>query len=238
MRIGILVTSNDTSQFARRHDDDGIKFRQLLAPLRPDWDYHILPVWQDVFPKSLSDFDGYIVTGSPASVHDQHAWVARLLGLIRDAFAARIPLFGACFGHQAIALALGGQVETWGKGWGLGVVETDFQPARDWMEPFQGKMRLYAAHGEQVIRLPDGAELIGSDAFCQNAAFAIGSQVFTTEYHPEMTDHFMAELVEFLDGKLDQRTIEQAADSLARGQEGSAFARWIVQFFEAGATSD
>lgn len=233
MRIGILVTSNDTSDFAARHDDDGIKFRQLLQPLAPDWKFPIYPVWLDEFPDTPDACDGYVVTGSPASVNDSHPWVGRLLSFIRQANTARIPLFGACFGHQAIAVALGGKVGKWDKGWGLGVVDTGFTKARDWMEPFQDHMRLYAAHGEQVTQLPAGAEVIGSDAFCPIAAYAIGDRVFATEYHPEMTDDFMADLIGELHGKLDSATLDRARESLAQGQDGPAFARWIIGFFGA-----
>ena len=33
-RIGILMTTVDPSDFAKRHPDDGQKFRTLLGPLR------------------------------------------------------------------------------------------------------------------------------------------------------------------------------------------------------------
>ena len=39
--------------------------------------------------------------------------------------ALRVPLFGACFGHQAIALALGGSVEANPGGWVFGTTATE-----------------------------------------------------------------------------------------------------------------
>ena len=47
------------------------------------------------------------VTGSPASVNSGADWVERLFQVIRAA-AGQVPVFGACFGHQAVAKALGG----------------------------------------------------------------------------------------------------------------------------------
>ncbi len=63
--IGILLTCVDDSEFARRFPDDGEKFRRLLQPLLPDWTFTIIAVKDNVFPEHVSDYDGYIITGSP-----------------------------------------------------------------------------------------------------------------------------------------------------------------------------
>lgn len=44
------------------------------------------------------------------NVTDDEPWLPPLLATVRAAFSARIPLVGVCFGHQLIALALGGEV--------------------------------------------------------------------------------------------------------------------------------
>ena len=108
--IAILLTSNDTSAFAARHPDDGEKFRRLLQPLRTDWRFVTISVKDNVFPASADDFDGYVIAGSPASVLDQHDWIAKLLEFIRELHDRRVPVVGACFGHQAIALDLRGSL--------------------------------------------------------------------------------------------------------------------------------
>ena len=50
LKIAILLTSNDTSEFTLRFPNDGDKFISLLAPLRPAWDFHVIPVMDNVFP--------------------------------------------------------------------------------------------------------------------------------------------------------------------------------------------
>ena len=110
-RIAVLLTSNDTSAFSRRFPNDGEKIRDLLGPLRPDWTFSIWAVKDGQFPPWAAAADGYVITGSPASVHDSLAWIGTLKTWILDLNAARVPLVGLCFGHQAIALALGGRVE-------------------------------------------------------------------------------------------------------------------------------
>lgn len=231
-RIAILLTSTDTSDFAKRHPDDGKKFTTLLQPLRPDWRFDVVSVKDGVFPASADSYDGYVITGSPASVNGPEDWVEQLKSLIRDVEARRIPMFGACFGHQAIAVALGGSVVVADKGWGLGTASTHFDRQAPWMEPFRDHLVLFAAHQEQVQDLPEGAEVLGGDAFCPIGAYRIGDHVFATEYHPEMTHGFIAELLDELDGKLDADTIAKARATLEIPAEGSFFAQWIVNFLE------
>jgi hypothetical protein len=40
------------------------------ATLRPDWSFEVVPVKDGVLPASPEAFDGYVITGSPASVND------------------------------------------------------------------------------------------------------------------------------------------------------------------------
>lgn len=231
-RIAILLTSTDTSDFAKRHPDDGQKFTTLLQPLRPDWVFDVVSVKDGIFPEAADSYDGYVITGSPASVNGPEAWVTELMSLIREIEARRIPMFGACFGHQAIAVALGGSVTKSDKGWGLGTAPTHFDRKAPWMEPFRDHLVLFAAHQEQVEELPDGAEILGGDEFCPVGAYRIGDHVFATEYHPEMTHRFIDELLDELVGKLDSGTLDKAKTTLETPAEGPFFAQWIVNFLE------
>ncbi len=231
-RIGILLTCVDDSDFAKRFPDDAEKFRRLLQPLRPDWDFVTVPVKDGVFPDKASDYDGYIITGSPVSVNENSRWIRKLLGFIRQLDDSKIPTFGACFGHQAIAMALGGKVEKSGKGWGLGIVETGYSDFAPWMQPQQSTMTLFAAHEDQVTRLPKGAVVLGGSEFCPYGSYRIGDHVFTTEYHPEMTPDFVSALLDEMESGLDAATLEKAHASLAATTEGSRFACWIVNFLD------
>ncbi len=95
MHLAILITNTDDSAFARARPDDRRKFRDLIAPLRPNWQLTAFAVKDGVFPDDLGGFDGAIIGGSPASVLDDHAWIAPLMALIRDAHARKLPLYGA-----------------------------------------------------------------------------------------------------------------------------------------------
>lgn len=223
MHIAILVTNTDSSAFARRHPGDGEKFQALLRPLREDWQYSVFAVKDGVFPDPDARFDGWIVTGSPASVHDGDLWIGTLLDLIRRLAADKAKVFGACFGHQAIAVALGGAVGDNPGGWVLGLTETEIGG-----EP----IRLYAAHREQVLRLPLGAAGLGGNADCSIGGFGIGRHILTTQYHPEMTPEFFAALTEEISGKLPETVVTRARKSLSQQADRDPIAQRIVTFFE------
>ena len=223
MHIAILMANTDESDFAQQHPKDGEKFTNLLAPLRPDWRFTTVSVKDGEFPANLADYDGFIITGSPASVHDPDPWVDRLMQLIRNIHSSGQPMFGACFGHQAIAKALGGQVERNPGGWVFGLAETQMEGA---------PIRLYAAHVEQVTKLPEGAEALGGNADCPVGGYRLGDRVLTTQYHPEITPEFAAALVDEYYTKLPRDVADAAIASLSQDAETDRIARRIVTFFE------
>lgn len=233
LRIAVLLTNDDTSPFAAHFPNDGQKVVQLLQPLRPDWTFEVVPVKDGVLPASALAFDGYVITGSPASVNDDSLpWVGQLLGFIREVHAARQPLIGLCFGHQAVARALGGQVVRNAAGWGLGTAVTHWAQPRVWMHPPLATTTLMAAHNEQVTRMPEGAECLGGSDFCPIGSMQIGQHIWTTQYHPEMPLVFMQALLAYLADKLDADTIARAHASLAKAADVPLFGQWMVQFLE------
>jgi GMP synthase-like glutamine amidotransferase len=233
LRLAVLLTNNDTSPFAAHFPNDGQKVVQLLQPLRPDWTYEVVSVKDGVLPESPEAFDGYVITGSPASVNDDSLpWVGPLLDFIRAVHAARQPLIGLCFGHQAVARALGGQVARSAAGWGLGSAPTHWSAFRPWMQPAQSTTTLMAAHNEQVTRMPEGAECLGGSDFCPIGSMQIGQHIWTTQFHPEMPLVFMQALLGFLADKLDADTLARAHASLANAADVPLYGQWMVQFFE------
>lgn len=231
MHIAVLATNTDDSAFAARHPRDVEKFRVLLHTVRPGWKVTAFDLPKGQFPLNIQDFDGFLIGGSPSSVHDEDAWIDRLLSVIREAYVAGKPLAGACFGHQAIAKALGGTVGPNPGPFVLGTAETEVVSPAPWMEPV-ASFRLAAAHGEQVTELPAGAEVVGTSPGCPAACYRIGNTVFATQYHPEMTPGFLAALVEEFAPHFPEEVGAAARASLALGTEGTRFAEWIARFFE------
>ena len=126
---------------------------------------------------ALDGVDHIVVLGAVSSVNDPDPWIAEELAWIRAADQAGLPVFGICFGAQALCAALGGRVEAMeGKEIGWFVVDStdpEVIPAGPWLE----------FHGDRCL-LPDGATVLArNDAAVQ--AFTIGRHL-AVQFHPEV----------------------------------------------------
>lgn len=190
------------------------------------------------FPADVNDADAYLITGSPADAFGDEPWVRQLIDLIVDLEAARIPLVGICFGHQAIAAALGGEVARADFGWQAGLYTFEISDPPVWLsiggegEPTTAK--LYHLNQDQVLTLPPGATHRGGSATCPNAMFTVGNHVLGIQGHPEMQ---LASLQGYLANELrdivppDKQTY--AATSIAQDQpDDLRIGHWIRTFIE------
>ena len=231
MHLAILVTNTDTSHFAAQHPLDGEKFTRLIHLVRPDWSTTVFQTHQGQFPSDITAFDGAMITGSPASTRSGLPWIAPLLTLIQQMHEIRFPLFGACFGHQAIALALEGAVAKNPNGWVHGLISNQSCANLPWAQQLETEFRLYGSHSEYVSKLPQQAQEWATSTGL-NAGFSIGRQIWTSQHHPEMSPDFIAALTEEMRTELGPDLYSQAKASLAILADQTAFAECLACFFE------
>lgn len=185
MKIGILQTGHAPEPLEKKFGDYDAMFRTLLDG--NGFDFVTYAVVDGKFPSDPDEADGWLITGSRHGAYEDHPWIPPLEELIRQIHAAGKPLIGVCFGHQIIAQALGGTVEKFGKGWAIGRTEYDYDGE---------SVSLNAWHQDQVTQRPDGARLLGSNPFCENAMLAYGDTIWTVQAHPEYSNDFIQGLME------------------------------------------
>jgi GMP synthase-like glutamine amidotransferase len=140
----------------------------------------------EVLPASVDEFSGLVLMGGPMSVNDDLPWIPPVLGLIRSAVDAGIPVLGHCLGGQLMSRALGGEVGLNPQkeiGWGR-VDISDNEQARAWFGDTRGFLAFHW-HGE-TFSIPPGATRVASSPHCANQAFALG-QHLGLQCHVEMT---------------------------------------------------
>lgn len=217
MRIGILKCGQSPETTRAEHGDYDDMFQRLLAGRGFTFDsFHVEAM---EFPASVHDADGWLITGSRHGVYEDHAFIAPLTDFIQAAFEAGVPMVGICFGHQMIAQALGGRVEKFDGGWAVGAQDYDFSGQN---------VTLNAWHQDQVTQPPAGAEVVGSNEFCRNAALIYDNRAFTVQAHPEFQDDFVDALIEHRSG-----TVPPALIETAKARRGSAEAAGVADRIEA-----
>lgn len=183
------------------------------------------------YPDALDECDGYLITGSRYCAFSEMPWIQRLLEFVRTLDQHQKKLIGICFGHQCIALALGGSVVNAPQGWGMGVHEYELLIPGVLAEVSQSTVRLRCSHEDQVDRLPTRATRLLTSEFCENAGMVVGEHFISLQAHPEFskefTEHLIMDRVQDL-GPNFTITLE----SLANDVDSISIARSLVQFLE------
>lgn len=138
-----------------------------------------------IVPADAQAFAGIAMMGGPMSANDDLPWNAPLLGLLRDAVAAQVPVIGFCLGGQLLARALGAAVtRTTTPEIGWGEVTVPDPALREW---FGGRERFttFQWHYE-VFGLPPGASRALTNGFNPEQAFVLGKHL-GMQCHIEMT---------------------------------------------------
>jgi GMP synthase (glutamine-hydrolysing) len=124
---------------------------------------------------------GFILSGGPASVYDSGAPLP-----LPYIYESRLPVMGICYGTQAIAYQLGGQVT---RGTKREYGHTILHISAEDCPLFAGlpsSLPVWMSHGDQVIELPPGFRTL---AYTENSPCAVignDSGIYGLQFHPEV----------------------------------------------------
>jgi GMP synthase (glutamine-hydrolysing) len=218
-----------------RHDkilivDFGSQFTQLIARrVREEKVYcEIVPFQKAEGALAAMRPKGVILSGGPASVLDRDAPLAPAA-----VYQAGIPVLGICYGEQAMAMQLGGEVES-GHHREFGraeVLVTAESPVLEGTWRKGERYPVWMSHGDRVTRLPPGFRAIATSANAPIAMIADEErQFYATQFHLEVvhTPHGAALLRNFVRrvagcrGDWTMRAFKEEAVEKIKAQVGTA----------------
>jgi GMP synthase-like glutamine amidotransferase len=226
--IAVLETGRPPAALRPAHGDYPSMFAQLLGE---GFATRAFDVQAGDLPDPAA-FDGAIITGSAAGVYEDHAWIPPLLDWIRSA-RGRTRLVGVCFGHQAMAQALGGRVEKSERGWGVGLHRYRVVEAQPWMTPPLPEIALSASHQDQVVLKPEDARVTLASDFTPVAGLAWDDDAISFQPHPEFSRAFTGALVDGRRGRIEDAVVDQAVESLKAEDDRAVVGDWIRRFLVA-----
>jgi GMP synthase (glutamine-hydrolysing) len=147
-------------------------------------------------PLDLDAWSGIVLGGGPWNASDAQetksaaqvrAEVA-ILRLLDDVVARDFPFLGACYGIGTLGLHQGAVVDrSWPEP--VGPLSVTLTPAGEADRLFAGVPSDFAAYGghkEAMVTVPEGAVHLATSAACPVQAFRVGSNVYATQFHPEL----------------------------------------------------
>jgi len=156
------------------------------------------------------DVDGFVVTGSRASVYWDEEWIEDLRPWVSEAIDREIPALGVCFGHQFLADMLGGEVEDMGE-YELGYRTVDRTGESRLLEGLPESFTVFETHSDRVRALPDDARLIAEN---DNGIQGFETDtVLSVQFHPEYDMQTAREVTKGKDS-VSEATIERVLDGI------------------------
>ena len=202
-------------------------FVKLFHSVNQNITFEVFRAQDGELPEHPAADELHLITGSNNAAYDTLPWIFDLQEWVRKAASQKVPLVGICFGHQLIAQALGGRVERFADGWGVGIRESQILDEQLRVYFPDGRLRLIVNHHDQVMQLPEGAKLLATSDFCRYEGFRIGHHILTFQGHPEFPVEYERHLIlnhsENEDDTVKQRALKSLEEMEAQGENVARF---------------
>lgn len=216
--VCVYIVGDPPPEVEAEHGDFAAWFRRLLAPR--DVDVVVHDGRTGLMPADLEELDGFVITGSPASMTEPEPWMEAGVELVRWAHGAGRPLLGVCFGHQMIGAAFGAPVVNNPEGWEIGTYEVDLGPAGQRDPLFAGlpeRIAVNLSHRDIIdagsVSPLNGLQVLAGNPKAAIQAVAAGDHLRGIQWHPEFSGAITRHYIQV-------RRDSIAADAEARGAPG------------------
>ena len=163
--------------------DYGAQYAQLIARRVRE-----ARVYSEIVPHTTPVADmvarrpsAIILSGGPESVYAPGAPKAD-----PALFSTGVPVLGICYGLQAMAVALGGEVGHTAKG-EFGRAQADIDPTADLLRGLPARQSVWMSHRDAAVQLPAGLVRTASTDGARIAAFEdVARGLYAVQWHPEV----------------------------------------------------
>jgi GMP synthase (glutamine-hydrolysing) len=165
--------------------DFGSQYSELIARRVRE-----LKVYSEVLPHNISVEklrllcpQGIILSGGPASVYEKGS-----PDIDPEIFELGIPILGICYGMQIAVLTMGGKVAPIHLGGGeYGKAKLFLDSTDGIFSGLENSLMTWMSHGDSVLTLPDGFQIIAHTARTPIAAIANEEKkIYGVQFHPEV----------------------------------------------------
>jgi len=164
--------------------DFGAQYAQLIARRVREANIYseVVPHTAPVEELLAKDPAAIVLSGGPSSVYEEGA-----PGLDRGVLEAGVPVFGMCYGFQAMVQSLGGTVAHTGLGEYGATPATVSDPASTLFNGQPSDQSVWMSHGDSVTEAPEGMRVTASTAGAPVAAFEDDERrLYGVQWHPEV----------------------------------------------------
>ncbi len=188
--------------------------------------------YEGVLPESPEECDAYIITGSRHSVLDTEVlWINQLQHFIVRLNKAKIKTIGVCFGHQIMAVAMGGKVERADCGWQIGIHPTNILRQQSFMRPPEEIFYIAMFCEDQVVSLGESAIVLAEADKCKFAMLQYGDHMLSLQGHPEFNQAFAKASLNVRQEDFPSKRFDEGVESFSKQDlDGELLFQWLSAF--------
>lgn len=165
--------------------DFGSQYAHLIAKR-----FRMLGYYSEIALPSSSlevfkDAKGVIFSGGPSSVYDEN-----VPDFNEDILTLNLPILGLCYGHQLMQKCYGGKVGKAEVGeFGFAKLKLNKNVKSPLFEGLDETEQVWMSHQDEVLKVGNGFEIIGSTKDCKAAAVQnLSKKRFSLQFHCEVKD--------------------------------------------------